>query len=195
MAVGRRAALLALLFILPGVRGLDGAPEPVRVLDLTGRAVDPFRLDPAARAVAFVFVSTKCPISNRYAPNVRQLATRFSARGAALWLVYPDPADSADDIRRHLAAFDYPDRALRDPEQLLVKAAGVSVTPAAAVYDSRGVRAYRGRIDDRYVSLGLERPGAAHEDLRDAVDAVLAGRPVSNPDTPAVGCFISDFTR
>jgi hypothetical protein len=54
---------------------------------------------------------------------------------------------------------------------------------------------YRGRIDDRYVDLGLERPAATTHDLADALAAVVAGKPVPHPNTQAVGCFIADFAR
>ena len=54
---------------------------------------------------------------------------------------------------------------------------------------------YRGRIDDRFVDLGLERPSPTRRDLAEAIAAVLAGKPVDQPRTQAVGCFISDFAR
>jgi hypothetical protein len=68
------------------------------------------------------------------------------------------------------------------------------VTPEAAVYAS-GRIVYHGRIDDRYVDLGLERPSPTVHDLGDALAAVLAGRPVKHPVTQPVGCFIADFRR
>jgi hypothetical protein len=54
---------------------------------------------------------------------------------------------------------------------------------------------YRGRIDDRYVDLGLERPAATTHDLGDALEAVMTGKPVAHPTTQAVGCYIADFAR
>jgi hypothetical protein len=82
---------------------------------------------------------------------------------------------------------------LRDPRHALVKLATVTVTPEAAVYDRQRVLVYRGRIDDRYVSLGVERPAATQHDLQDALSATLGGQRVRQPTAPAVGCFISDF--
>jgi hypothetical protein len=49
---------------------------------------------------------------------------------------------------------------------------------------------YRGRVDDRYVSLGRERPFARKHDLEDAVRAILSNRPVPPPGGPPVGCSI-----
>jgi len=53
-----------------------------------------------------------------------------------------------------------------------------------------GERKYLGRIDDLYADLGKRRARATSLDLRDALDAVLADRPVPRPVTQAVGCFI-----
>ena len=55
--------------------------------------------------------------------------------------------------------------------------------------------AYRGRIDNRYVELGVERPAATQRDLADALAAVVAGKPVAAATTQAVGCYIADFAR
>jgi hypothetical protein len=95
-----------------------------------------------------------------------------------------------------MAAFAYTGAALalRDPDHALVKAAGATITPEAAVF-AGGRFVYRGRIDDRYVDLGVERPAATKRDLAEALAAVIAGRPVTPPTTQAVGCFIADFVR
>ena len=65
------------------------------------------------------------------------------------------------------------------------------VTPEAVVVAPDGTLAYRGRIDDLYAALGKRRYEATTHDLRDALDAVLAGKPVANPREPAVGCAIA----
>src|SRR5438874_1084698 len=105
-----------------------------------------------------------------------------------------NPADRAPAIREHMTAFAYAGatEALRDPEHALVKFVGATVTPEAAVY-AGGHIVYRGRIDDRYVDLGLERPAPTRRDLAEALAAVIAGKPVLQPTTQAVGCFIADF--
>ena len=110
-------------------------------------------------------------------------------------LVYPNPAESAAAIRDHLKAYGYPVEGLRDPRHLLVKQAEISITPEAAVYARDGRLMYRGRIDDRYVSLGVERPAPTRRDLFEALTDTLAGQPVREPRTQAVGCYVSDFAR
>jgi hypothetical protein len=168
------------------------APSP-RVADLDGRRVDPFQPGADTKAIVFLFTSTECPISNRYAPVVQRLHKEFTSKGVRFWLVYPNPSDSPQAIRRHLQAFGYPVAALRDPDLALAKFVNATVTPEAAVYDRMGRAVYRGRIDDRYVSIGLERPAPTRHDLAEALSATLAGRPPEPATTQAVGCFIADF--
>jgi hypothetical protein len=172
-----------------------GSSLPLRLLDLESRVVDPFQAPPNAKAIVFLFISVECPISNRYAPEVRRLQHAFSPRGIAFSLVYANPAESPQAIRSHLDGFGYSARVLRDPRHELVKLTKATVTPEAAVYDNRRRFLYRGRIDDRYVSIGVERPAATRHDLEEALIAVLAGKPVSQPTTQAVGCFLVDFAR
>jgi hypothetical protein len=168
----------------------------VLVQTLAGASVDPLQAPAGTRAIVFLFTSTDCPISNRYAPEVRRLAETYGSKGVVFRLIYPNPAETAAAIREHMAAFQYAGAAdaLRDPAHALVKFVRATVTPEAAVYAS-GRIVYRGRIDDRYVELGVERPAATRRDLANALAAVLAGKQVEPPTTQAVGCFIADFAR
>jgi peroxiredoxin len=173
---------------------LVGTAAPPQVVDLQNRTVDPFQMAGGAKAIVFLFTATDCPISNRYAPEVQRLYREFASKGVRFWLVYPNPAESADAIREHEKSFGYPADALRDPKQTLAKLSKATVTPEAAVF-AGGRLVYHGRIDDRIVDLGLERPAPTIHDLDEALTAVLAGKPVAHPVTQAVGCFIADFTR
>ena len=164
----------------------------LRLPDLSGRLVDPFAVE-SSRATVFLFLSTECPISSRYAPELRRLHDRFASRGVAFWMVYPNAAESAADIEDHMNAFAYPGRALRDPRHEAVRLTKAAVTPEAAVFDGEGRLVYRGRIDDRYVDFGLDRPTPTKRDLENALTAVLSGRSVEEPVTRAVGCFLVDF--
>ena len=166
-----------------------------RVPDLDNRLVDPLAPSPAAKATVLLFVSTDCPISNRYAPDIRMLHDTFAKQGVAFWLVYPNPADAVSDIRDHLKSFSYPGTALRDVKHELVKRAGATITPEAVVYDGKGSLTYRGRIDDRYSAVGVSRATPTRHDLQDAIAATLAGKPIKENRTQAVGCYIADFTR
>jgi hypothetical protein len=167
----------------------------VRVPDLDGTLVDPLAPSPATKATVLLFVSTDCPISNRYAPDIRKLHDTFAKQGVAFWLAYPNPADAVSDIRDHLKSFSYPGTALRDVKHELVKRAGATITPEAVVYDGKGALTYRGRIDDRYSAVGISRDTPTRHDLQDAIAATLAGKPIKENRTQAVGCYIADFLR
>ncbi|MEO8679888.1 MAG: redoxin family protein [Vicinamibacterales bacterium] len=166
-----------------------------QVVDLNGHAVDPLKAGPGVVANVLVFTTTDCPISNRYAPEITRLADAFRGRGVRFSLVYPVPTDSVALIKQHLSAFAYRLPAVRDTGQELVKLTGVSVTPEVAVLDARGRLVYRGRIDDRWVDFGRDRPAPTTHDLEDALDAVAGGRPVAVTETRAVGCFLSDLLK
>src|SRR5436190_10469307 len=129
------------------VAALGGASSSVRVqpVDADGNAeVDPLQAPAGTAAIVFLFISTDCPIANRYAPEVRRVASRFGRDRVVFRLVYPNPADTREAIRDHMSSFEYAGvaQAFRDPDQALVKFTGVTVTPEAAVY-AGGRVAYR----------------------------------------------------
>ena len=175
---------------------VDKAPlSQLSLLDLEGKSVTPLA-DSGAKAVVFIFTRADCPISNRYAPEVRRLSASFASEKVKFWLVYPDADAPPDAIRRHIKEYNYNCEALRDPRHELVKATGVSVTPEAAVFvfNRSGARLiYRGRIDDQYAAFGKHRPAPAVRDLEDVLTAVVKGAAVEFKTTPAIGCYISDL--
>jgi hypothetical protein len=178
--------LLALLAACHTRVGADG------VTDLEGRPADPFAGD--AKATVLVFVSTDCPISNRYAPELRRLFERYAPLGVAFRLVYPTVAESPASLREHVREYGFPFAALRDPNHALVARAKATVTPESAVFERGGRLVYHGRIDDRQVDFGKARPEPTRRDLQDALEAVLAGQTPSETEAPTVGCAISGKT-
>src|SRR3954463_5281343 len=156
----------------------------VLVQALSGAPVDALHAPAGTKAIVFIFTSTDCPISNRYAPEIRRIADRFSSEGVVFRLVYPNPAEEPQAIREHMTAYSYAGalEPLRDPTLALVKFTGVAVTPEAAVV-AGGKVVYRGRIDDRYVDLGRERPAATQRDLFDALTAIAAGKAAPHATT------------
>lgn len=200
-----RVAAVALACLLGGSfdASMSAGAAPVSLVtvptltlrDPDGRPVDPFLAAENSAAIVFLFASVECPVSNRYAPTVRQLQETFAPQNVAFWMVYPNPGDTPDAVRAHLKAFSYSVHALLDPRHDLVKLAKVVVTPEAAVFDRSRSLAYHGRIDDKFVSLGVERPGATRHDLADALTAVLAGHAASPAQGAAVGCYIADFVQ
>lgn len=147
----------------------------------------------ALALTVYVFTTTDCPISNRYAPEIQRLAAKFGSQ-AKFVLVYPVPGDSADEILDHKKKFAYAIESVRDVEQKLVKMTGVSVTPEVAVMKGEQLL-YRGRIDDRYVSFGVDRIKPTTRDLEDALTAAIAGRAIEVKQTQAIGCFLAELVK
>lgn len=141
-----------------------------------------------------VFTSTECPISNRYAPEINRLHVKFAGKVQFI-MVYPAPADSDAKVRAHIEKFGYPSQWWHDPGQKLVKQTGVTVTPEVAVMSVDRKVLYRGRIDDRYVDFGKDRPEPTVRDLERALEAIVAGKPVVVSETRAIGCFIADLVK
>jgi hypothetical protein len=169
-------------------------PQPPRTLD--GRAVDPLRAEEGIRATALIFTRTDCPVANQAAPEIERVRALFADRGVRFWLVYVDPQEPADRIEAHGREYGLRAPAIRDPDHALVRRTGVRVTPEAAVYvfDGQTPRlSYRGRIDDRMIELGRQRPRATRFDLRDALQTALDQTSPAVVTTAAVGCEIADL--
>jgi AhpC/TSA family protein len=191
--MARPFVLLVAGLLLALVVGSDEVSSAqLQLFDLAGREVEPLRATDA-KATVFIFIRSDCPISNRYAPEVRRLDKKFASSGVAFWLVYPDSDESVETIRQHLKEYDYHLNVLRDRQHTLVKMTGVRVTPEAAVFLPGGRMVYHGRIDDRYVAFGKARPAPTTHDLEQTLEAILAGKPVRVRTTRAIGCFISDL--
>jgi peroxiredoxin len=193
------AALAAIaLFVLNGARNAQFAAEFMAaaddpyLLDLDGKYIDLANWN-TGRIVVAIFTRSDCPISNRYAPDIRQLYENFHPLGVEFYLIYVDPQEQPDAIRSHLAEYEYPCPALRDPEHTLVAATGATVTPEAVVFNAKRSITYRGRIDDLYADFGKVRSAPTQHDLADALEATLAGRKIAEPVTKAVGCNIEDL--
>ena len=96
-------------------------------------------------------------------------------------------------MRTHLREYGYLGfTAVVDRDRVAATHAKASITPQAFVIDRSGEIRYRGRIDNLYAALGTTRQQVTSHDLREALDAVLAGGKVPRPETEALGCFITD---
>ena len=176
-ALALAAATVALPLAAVTVRDIDGHEYP-------------FPEEPESKATVVYFVTHDCPISNKYAPEIRRICEEYATRGARCVLAYIDPTISIADIREHQRAYGITAPTVHDKSHAMANLAGASITPEAAVFDDTGHLVYRGRIDNFYAALGTPRRKATEHDLRNALDEVLSGRAVSQSRTQAVGCFI-----
>lgn len=161
------------------------------VRDVNGRAHAPFVLGDKKAAV-LLFVMPDCPVSNAYGPEIKRIVADYEAKKVAVFLVHADPDVTAESAKKHAKAYGYNGPVLLDPTHVLVKATGVKMAPEVAVVGPDRKVLYRGRIDDLYVDYGKRRPAPTKRDLREALDAILAGKAVANPTTKVIGCYLPD---
>jgi peroxiredoxin len=144
----------------------------------------------ARQAIVLFFVTNDCPVGNSYVPEMNRIQEAYAARGVEFFAVQADPSVPKMVVARYAKDFRYGFPLLLDPHQTLVQLAGATVISQVAVLSPEGKVLYLGRIDNRVEDFGEQRPQATRHDLRDALDAVLAGKPVTNPITKSIGCAI-----
>jgi thiol-disulfide isomerase/thioredoxin len=167
-----------------------GSPRAIGQ-DLSGKSVDPLQLA-TGKPLVLIFVRTDCPISNRYAPTIQALNKKYAGQ-AILLLVYPDKAETTQNIEKHLHEYGYKVAALRDSQQDLVKLAKVEITPEAAVFNAKGELIYHGRIDNWYKDFGHARSAPTTHELDQAIQAALNSGIEAPSSTGGIGCYISDL--
>jgi hypothetical protein len=194
----RSSALVIWLFVFGTAAGLaQSAGGRLQLRDLNGGVITPFA--PSGGASVVFFVATDCPVSNSYAPEIQRVCRDYGPRGVECSLIYedvdthPSAAPLDQQVRTHLQEYGYSGfTAVVDRDRVAASYAKASITPQAFVIDRSGEIRYRGRIDNLYAALGKTRQQVTSHDLRDALDAVLAGGKVPHPETEALGCFITD---
>lgn len=164
-------------------------PIRFRLLDTTG-TVHSDQEWASARAIVLFFVTPDCPVSQSYVPEMNRLESAYTGHGVRFYAVQSDASYNDTVVRQHTVEYGYRFPMLLDRDQRLLRQTGATTTPEAFVLTPRGQALYRGRIDNRIVSLGVKRPQATEFDLRDAIGDVLAGHPVARPRTTAYGCII-----
>lgn len=185
----RLLLIFLFVFILPvSAQQIEKVSVQLKIKDLQGRELSPFEPD-GSRASVFIFLMKDCPISNRYAPEIMRIARDYQTKRIRFYLVY---VDDVMGLEKHLQEYGLADLpAIFDDQRLLVKATGVQTAPESAVIGNQGEILYRGRIDNLFAAMGKPRRQVTEHDLRDALDAIIDGRPIRTPRTTAIGCFIS----
>jgi hypothetical protein len=164
--------------------------KPIACLLLLALAV-PLAAGPAAPlATVDLFVATDCPIANGYAPEIERLHRSYLGKGIPFRLVFPDDDLTEEKVRSHLADYGLTLPFEIDRDHSLVKRAKASTTPEVVVFGPAGEILYQGRIDNRYSDLGDRRGTVTEFYLREALDAILAGRKPPISKTEAIGCLI-----
>jgi len=183
------SAKLMLAGCLTAVLSLQAAPQ-FRLLDTHG-AVHTFDEWRGHAAIVLFFVSTDCPVANSYVPEMNRIHDAYQARGVLFLAVQTDTTAADGAVARYATDFRYSFPMLLDPHQAMVRLADAAMVPQAAVFTPEGRRVYLGRIDNRVEDFGKQRYQATEADLREALDAVLAGKQPPHATTKSIGCAIT----
>jgi peroxiredoxin/mono/diheme cytochrome c family protein len=147
-----------------------------------------------AKATVVVFYSFDCPVAASYAPALNDLAKSGNERGVALIAVCPTQ-ESAESLKKSTAENKFTFPVFRDADAKAADALKAEMTPEAFVFDGDLKLRYRGRIDDGYAARLKKNARTTSFDLKDAVDAVLAGKPIATRVTTAIGCAIERSSK
>lgn len=188
---------LAALFVLavsatPSNVNLD-VPAPPAI----GAVIDDFMLPDAdgkdhalnslkgKNGTVLIFVATKCPVSNAYNERMEKLAQDYKAKGINVVGINANAAELAAEVKSHAAVNNLSFPILKDTGNKIADRLGATVTPEAFFLDAGNKLMYRGRIDNaRDVSQ------VNTNELSDALDAAVAGKPIAKTTATAFGCSI-----
>lgn len=168
-------------------------PAPVKL----GATVEDFRLPDAAgrehalsslrgkAGTVIIFVSTRCPVSNMYNERMQKLAEDYKSKGVAVVGINSNAPEPAPEIKQHAAEKGLTFPILKDSGARIADRLGATRTPEAFFLDAQNRLVYHGALDNAQNPVMVN----THH-LRNALDAVLAGKPVERPEVKAFGCTI-----
>jgi peroxiredoxin len=166
------------------------APD-FKLVNIDGRLVglDDFKEQPA---LLVIFMCNHCPFVKHIADGLAQLARDYMPRGVAVVGINSNdaaahPQDSPEQMVHEAEQRGYEFPYLYDEGQEVAKAYGAACTPDFFLYDKSRKLVYRGQLD-------ASRPGnnipVTGNDLRAALEALLAGKPLPEKQIPSIGCNI-----
>ncbi len=132
-----------------------------------------------------VFISTVCPVSNSYNLRMKELYRDYAPKGVKFEFLNANQNESQAEVEEHARSVGFPFPVRKDVNNAMADRLGADYTPESFVIDREGAIRYHGRIDD------AQNPARVRQNsLRLAIDAVLAGGEVPQPETKAFGCTI-----
>jgi peroxiredoxin len=161
-----------------------GGPVPLfSVTDTDGKTVE--LLPTGKKAAVVLFLSTKCPASVAYDDRLKNLAADPAFKEVAFLALYSNADESVATVKSRAVKQNYPFAVAKDEKAALANHFDAQKTPTVWVINTKGTVVYRGAIDDN-----VKADKARTNYLKDALDAVLAGRPIPAAETPVNGCAI-----
>jgi len=141
------------------------------------------------KAVVFALTNTTCPLCRKHGPTLGALSRKYSEKGIPFVFVNPAVFEEEHELRADIKNYGFVGPYIHDDKEALAITLRALTTADAFVMLPDQTLVYRGAVDDRY-GLGFAREKARNHFLADALDAVLAGKPVPQPATWAPGCAL-----
>ena len=146
----------------------------------------------SAPALLVMFICNHCPFVKHVAEELAKLGRDYTARGVAIVAINSNdtvahPDDAPPKMKEEAAARGYVFPYLFDETQAVGKAYHAACTPDFYLFDQSQKLVYRGQLDESRPQSGVPVTG---RDLRAALDAVLAGKPVDAEQRASLGCNI-----
>jgi thiol-disulfide isomerase/thioredoxin len=142
-------------------------------------------LEKGKKATVVMFIATRCPYSNAYNDRMVALASKYAAQGVAFAAINSNQTEPTAEVADHAKSHGFSFPVLKDADSAVADKYGARVTPEIYVLNASGALVYHGRIDN-----SADPDEVKTHDLADALDSVLAGKPVARPETKAFGCSI-----
>jgi peroxiredoxin len=144
------------------------------------------------RATVIMFICNHCPYVQHVNKELVKLARDYQSKGVSFAAISSNdvdayPEDSPERMKEVAADLGYPFPYLYDEDQSVARAYQAACTPDFFVFDGKMKLAYRGQLDGSRPRNDVPLTG---EDVRAALDAILAGEPVSAEQRPSIGCNI-----
>jgi len=186
-----------LIVALAAVAGSGRNPGDLPAPPAIGAMIDDFKLPDADGAqhtlnslkgkngAVIIFIATRCPVSNGYNDRMQKLAEDYQSKGINVIGINSNSTEPASEVKSHAAEKHLTFAILKDEGNKIADRFGANHTPEAYVIDASGKLVYHGRIDNSQNTANI-----TSNDLRDALDAVLAGKPIQKTTSVAFGCSI-----
>jgi len=141
------------------------------------------------KLVVLAFIGTECPVAKAYGERLGELAKKYADKGVQFLGVSSNRQDTITELSSFARVHQLEFPILKDLNNKLADQLGAQRTPEVFVLDAERAVRYHGRIDNQF-GVGYAKKTANELFLKDALDELLAGKPVSKAETAAVGCFI-----
>lgn len=141
--------------------------------------------DRKQKATVVMFIATRCPVSNAYNERMRTLAQQYMPKGVRFVGINSNVIEPTQEVAEHAKQNGFPFPVLKDEGNKIADHFNAQFTPEIFVMDAKGVLRYHGRIDDSQNPANI-----TSHDLRDTLDALLAGKNPPRAETKAFGCTI-----